>query len=215
MAEALKIPYPPEEPDMGHILRAYDPLAVEKQMKQMTGEELFTTGDIGRSELIRGELIRMSPTGYLHGMVESRFGAVLHNSVTQHHLGEVLVGEVGIYTSRNPDTVRGADVIYISNERLSQVKSKSYLDVAPELIVEVLSPRDRWTDVNEKLSEYFGIGVRIIWIVDPRRRQVFVYESATRSECLTADKELSEGEILPGFRVRVSELFGTHRLPEK
>ena len=67
-------------------------------------------------------------------------------------LGHVLVGEVGIYTNRNPDTVRGADVAYISKDRLAQTQSQSYLDVAPELIVEVLSPGDSWSEVIEKVS---------------------------------------------------------------
>ena len=128
--------------------------------------------------------------------------------VEKHKLGQVFVGEVGIYISRNPDTVRGADAIYISKERLARVKSKSYLDVAPELIVEILSPNDRGGDVNDKWSEYFNIGVQVVWVADPRRRQVFVYDSPTHAECFTDDRELSGGEILPGFKARVSALFG-------
>ncbi|MCP4113365.1 MAG: Uma2 family endonuclease [Desulfobacteraceae bacterium] len=145
----------------------------------VTGHELFEMGDIGRTELVTGELISMSPTGYTHGIIENHFGRILGNFVRQYKLGEVLVGEVGIYTSRNPDTVRGADVIYISNETLAKTKSQSYLDVAPELIIEILSPGDRWNDVTDKLDEYFSIGVQEVWVADPRRRQVFVYLSLT------------------------------------
>jgi Uma2 family endonuclease len=128
-----------------------------------TGEEMFELGDIGRAELVKGELVRMAPTGHLHGYIGFKFSKILGVFVDEHKLGRVLTGEVGIYTGRDPDTVRGADVAFISNERLAQVQSQSYLDVAPELIVEVMSPDDRWYDVDDKLMEYFDIGVQVVW----------------------------------------------------
>jgi len=173
----------------------------------MTGEDLFALGDLGRTELVKGELVRMAPTGHLHGYIEFRFGKVLGIFVDGHQLGRVLGGEVGIYTHRNPDTVRGADVVFISNERLAQVQSHSYLDVAPELIVEIMSPDDRWSDVNDKLTEYFDVGVQIVWVADPHRRQVHVYRSLTEIKILTVDDTLSGGDVLPGFSVSVAELF--------
>jgi Uma2 family endonuclease len=190
------------------MTKAY-PIEISSPSKdRMTGKGLFALGDIGRAELVKGELIRMRPHEYRHGLIEVNFGAVLGIHVDQHKLGRVLSGEVGIYTSRNPDTVRGADVAFISNERLAQVQSQSYLDVAPELIVEVLSPDDSWSEVNEKLEEYFAIGVQVVWAADPRRQQVHVYRSLTEIERLAAGDTLSGGEVLPGFSVPVSELFG-------
>jgi Uma2 family endonuclease len=174
----------------------------------MTGEELFALGDIGRAELVKGELVRMAPTGHAHGYIEFNFGGILYAFVRGQKLGRVLGGEVGIYTQRDPDTVRGADVAFISNERLAQVQSQSYLDVAPELIIEIMSPEDRWSDVMEKLEEYFAIGVQVIWVADPRRQQVYVYRSLTQVERLTVEDVLSGGDLLPGFQVSVAELFG-------
>ena len=132
------------------------------------------------------------------------FGEFIH----QHQLGYVLSGEVGIYTKRDPDTVRGADVVYISKERLTQAQSQGYLDVAPELIVEVLSPNDRWSGVIEKLEEYFAIDVETVWIADPERQEIFVYHSLTDIQRFTTDDNLPGGSILPGFEVQVSEFFG-------
>ena len=138
----------------------------------ITGEDLFAMGDIGRTELIKGEIVYMPPTGYSHGYIESNIAAILYNFVRQRKLGRTLSGEVGIYVQRNPDTVRAADVAFISKERLAQVQSQSYLDVAPELVVEVLFPNDRWSEVMEKIEAYFAANVLMIWIADPRRQQI-------------------------------------------
>ena len=173
----------------------------------LTGEELFALGDIGRSELVQGELIRMSPTGHPHGYYEGNFYAALRAWVQPKKLGRVLVGEVGIYTARNPDTVRGADVAFISNERLARIQSSSYLDVAPELVVEILSPDDRWSEVQKKLAEYFNIGGQMVWIADPSQPQVYVYRSLTEVEIIEAHQELTGGDLLPGFRILAAELF--------
>ena len=175
--------------------------------RPITGETLFRLGDIGPVELVRGEIIHMAPTGHAHGYVEFNIGGILREFVRKHKLGRIIGGEVGIYTQRNPDTVRAADVAFISRERLAQVQSQSYLDVAPELIVEVLSPDDAWSQLMEKLEEYFAIGVQMVWVADPRRQQVYVYSSLTEVERFTMAEVLSGGKILPGFSVAVAELF--------
>ena len=180
-----------------------------EQAPPVTGEELYRMGDLGRTELVKGEIVSMSPTGFTHGRIENRIGRMLGNFVVKQALGEVVSGEVGIYTGRNPDTVRAADVAFISNERMAQVKSKSYLDVAPELVVQVLSPDDAWSDLMEKLDEYFTCGVKTAWVADPRTRQVYVYHAVTSVERFTEKDTLTGGDVLPGFSVPVVELFAS------
>jgi Uma2 family endonuclease len=174
----------------------------------MTGDQLFSL-DIGSGELIEGVFIEMPPPGFWHGYIEFNFGSILHTFVRKHNLGYIIGGEAGVYTHRNPDTVRGVNVAFISHERMAQVKSESYLDVAPELIVEILSPGDRWDEVNDKLTEYFAIGVQMVWVVDPKRKQFHLYRALTEVEILTAEDDISGGEVLSGFSVGVAELFGT------
>ncbi len=173
----------------------------------VTGEALAEMGDIGRCELVEGKIIMRSPTGWQHGKFERRLAHALGSFVDEHQLGEVLVGEVGLYTQRDPDSVRGADVIFISHERLAQVQSTSFLDVAPELIVEVMSPDDRWIEVKQKLREYFAIGVMLVWVVDPADQTVSVYRSLTEVRLLAGSDQLTGEEALPGFSVPVNALF--------
>jgi Uma2 family endonuclease len=136
-------------------------------------------GNIGRTELVKGKIIHLMPTGHPHGFYEVNLATSLNIFVRAHQLGRVLGGEVGIYTHRQPDTVRGADVAFISHERLAQVQSKSFLDVYPELIVEVISSDDTWSEVHEKLEEYFAVDVQLIWAVDPRLQKIHIYRSLT------------------------------------
>ncbi len=112
----------------------------------------------------------MTPTGDEHGAVEANITAELRAHVRDRNLGKVRSGEVGVYVRRNPDTVRAADVLYISHERYARKTSSVFLDVAPDLIVEILSPSDSWKEVTQKLREYLAIGVRLVWVVDPVAR---------------------------------------------
>lgn len=164
-------------------------------------------GDIGGCELIEGNIIRMSPTGWRHGKYERRLGSRLGDFVETRQLGEVLVGEVGIYIRRAPDTIRGADVLFISQQRLAQVTSASFLDAAPELVVAVLSPDDRWNDVQQKLNDYFSIGVIVVWVVNSFEKTVSAYRSLTEVQIFTESDTLAVEDILPGFNLPVAMLF--------
>lgn len=174
----------------------------------VTGEALLAMGDIGPSELIEGRIVPMSPTGHKHGIVEVKFGRYLDAYASDRKRGKVMVGEVGIYTRRRPDTIRAADVAFISNERYAQQeKTTGFLEVAPELVVEILSPDDRMSDVMQKLREYFAAGVRLVWLADPETRTVLAYRSLTDVREFTEKDALPGDDTLPEFAVDVARLF--------
>ena len=178
--------------------------------KLITGEELQAMGDIGPCELIDGRIVMMDATGSEHGEIEGNFYEAIKNFARPHNLGRVQVGEVGIYISRNPDRVRAADVLFISLERYAQQKNKrAYLEVAPELIVEILSPDDRATEVNKKLRDYFSIGVQLVWVVDHEEKTVLAYHSLTAVRAFAINDTLTAEDVLPGFAVPLSQLFET------
>ena len=173
----------------------------------ITGEELFAMGDIGPCELIDGRIVPMSPTGGKHGLLELYLGSALHHFVQEHGLGWVMTGEVGIYTRRNPDRVRGADVVFLSKKRWPGRPPKGFLEVSPELVVEIMSPNDRWQDVRQKLAEYFAIGVQWGWIVEPENRAVVVFRSTTDMQQCDADDMLVGEGVLEGFTLTIASLF--------
>jgi Uma2 family endonuclease len=104
--------------------------------------------------------------------------------------------------------VRAADVLFISNERYARWSNvRGFLDVAPDLIVEILCPTDRSLDTMQKLREYFAIGVRLVWVADPEARIVYAYRSLTNVTEFRNTDQLTAEDVLPGFSVPVAELF--------
>jgi Uma2 family endonuclease len=172
----------------------------------ITGEELARRPDL-HCELVNGRAVPMPMTGHVHAKIEFRLGAKLVAYADESGRGLAMGGEAGIYTRHDPDTVRGADALFISHQRYALRGPSVYLDVAPELVVEILSPDDRSGEVMEKIREYLSIGVDRVWTVDPRRRQVRVYRSPEQVETLSMGDVLRDEEILPGFAFPLSELF--------
>lgn len=173
----------------------------------MTGEELLRRPDLNPCELVNGRVIPFSPAGDEHGGIEVELSARLHQYGKESKRGRTVGGEVGIYIRRNPDTVRGADIAFISRERDIHPRAKGFFEVAPELVVEILSPEDRPGKIKEKLRDYFSAGVRVVWLVDPALRRVLVHRSLTNVTVLDRSQVLTCEELLPGFSVPVSEIF--------
>lgn len=174
----------------------------------MRADDLLRLPDDGyRYELVRGELRRMSPVNRTHGRVALRLGAALLQIVERDGLGEVYV-KVGFVLEHDPDTVRGPDVSFVSAARLAALLDKEgFLDLAPDLAVEVVSPGDTATEVQEKVDDYLARGTRLVWIVYPARRSVLVYRADGSTQRLREDDALDGEEVIPGFRLPLRELF--------
>ena len=175
----------------------------------LTGEAFARLDIAERCELVAGRIVLMPPPpNYDHSEIVANVCSLLHTFVKANQLGHVGAGEAGLYTEFDPDTVRGADVLFISNERRSQRDpEKTYLDVAPNLIVEVLSPSNHPADMIAKMREYFAIGVELVWLVDPPMRRVQAHRSLTNAQVFNENDTLTADDILPGFAVRVVQFF--------
>jgi Uma2 family endonuclease len=175
----------------------------------MTAEELFQLPDDGyRYELVEGGLIRMPPAGAEYGDVTMNAGFLLKGYVKAHKLGVVSAAETGFILQRSPDTVRAPDAAFVAMERIPPGGiPKGYWPFAPDLAVEVVSPNDRFDDVQEKVAQYFAAGTRLVWVVLAKTKSVLVYRSLHAVNSLSVDDELKGDDILPGFTCRVAELF--------
>ena len=118
----------------------------------ITGEQLSEMSGLGRCELINGRINYLMPVKRVHSRTTMNIAGLLYMYNLKHNLGEVHGGETGIFTRRDPDTVRGMDAAFISHERLQGAQEDSFLEVAPELVVEVLSPSNRRSRINEKIE---------------------------------------------------------------
>jgi len=166
----------------------------------MTAEELLHLNiQDKRSELVRGVLYVREPAGFRHGDVAMQFGLVVGGFVRQHKLGRTFAAETGFTLQRGPDTVRAADVAFISTERLPDRDTRGFAEVAPDLVVEVLSPDNRPGEVLAKVADWLSAGCRLVWVLDPIRREGRSYR-ADGSQVLLGAHDAFDGEdVLPGF----------------
>lgn len=172
----------------------------------MTADELLAMPDDGfhHYELVKGELLTMSPAGYDHGTVAALLAGSLIQHVTKHKLGRVAIAQAGYLLERNPDTVREPDVSFVASKR--DLRTRNFFPGAPDLAVEVLSPNDRASEVNGKVREYLAAGTRMVIIIDPEK-QTAIVRTPTSTTDLTTDDTLSGGDIIPGWSLPLRELF--------
>jgi Uma2 family endonuclease len=162
-----------------------------------------------RRELVAGELREMTPAGGEHGYLSIRFGGLLSVYVDERKLGAVFGAETGFILRRDPDTVRAPDVAFISKERDAEaMRERGFITTVPNLVVEVISPSDTYTEVEAKVGEWLLAGCQMVVLVNPRNRTLKVYRSQTDILVFTIDDVFEGGEVVPGFRLPVKRIFG-------
>ncbi|MDX1967298.1 MAG: Uma2 family endonuclease [Planctomycetaceae bacterium] len=178
----------------------------------MTAREFAALDPRVASELIRGEVVEMPVPGVRHGVV-TKNAVFLLEFWNRANQGRWLVGgEAGVITERDPDSVRGPDAFVISRQRVpGGLAVPGFLELPPEVCIEILSPNDVWKDVIAKVDEYLQAGVLEIWVIDPEERQIHVYQPAAAPRSLGKADELTSG-VLDGFRSPASAFF--HDIPD-
>jgi Uma2 family endonuclease len=176
---------------------------------RLTVESLYAMPDDGnRYELQAGLLVSEPLPGHRHGRIVMNLGAMLHDHVRQNRLGVVVTADAGFVLARNPDTMRGPDIAFVSQPRADEERDNvRAFEGAPDLAVEILSPSDAPAAARAKVAEYLAAGTKLVWLVDPESRTVTAYESIFAPSVLGEDDLLAGGVVLPGFSVRVDEIF--------
>lgn len=167
----------------------------------LTAEQLLHINYPDKStELVRGNLVVKEPAGYRHGLVIARLARELANHVEANHLGQILGAETGFTLFRDPDTVRAPDVGFVRRGRVPHPAPTGFAELAPDLVVEVLSPTDRAGDVLAKVGDWLEAGVRLVWVVDPDARVARIYRPDGREAVIAAGEALDGEDVVPGFR---------------
>ena len=181
----------------------------------MTADELLLLSmPDKRTELVRGRLVVREPAGFRHGDIAARVLVAISSYLATDRgsrtsgaaRGRVVAAETGFTLQRNPDTVRAPDVAYVCAERLPSGALVGFADFAPDLAVEVLSPSDRPGEVLSKVADWLTAGTLLVWTIDPERRRAREYRADGSDVVLSAADYLDGEDVLPGFRVSVSEL---------
>lgn len=177
-----------------------------------TEEDLLRMPDDGnRYELVRGELRKMPPAGYDHGRFTGKLHTLIGRHVQEHSLGDVLVAETGFVLERSADgrsTVRAADLAFVAAGRIPPgTDTRRFVAIAPDLVVETLSPGDTAFEVEEKIADWLKAGVLLAVTVNPASRSVTLYRSAGEITRLSDKEDLDLSDVIPGFRCGVAEIF--------
>jgi Uma2 family endonuclease len=172
----------------------------------MTADELFNLPDDSlRHELIKGELLTMSPAGFKHDVIGTTLALLLFTHVRANNLGIVVSGDTGFKLESDPDTVLAPDGAFIARERVGVI-SEGFFSGPPDLAIEVRSPSDRRTRVERKAALWLSLGAKSVWLVEPRQRTVEVIRADGLRRLFHESDELVD-DTVPGFRVPVSEIF--------
>ena len=173
-----------------------------------TPEELLSMPDGERFELVDGQLVERE-MGLLSGIVGAQVVRLIGNYALERSLGWPVNSEVGYQCFPwTPEKVRRPDASFISGERLSAEQlDVGFVRIPPDLAIEVVSPSDLFAEVVQKAEEYLRAHVRLVWVVDPGTRTVYVYRADNTLSRLQEEDELSGEDVLPGFRCRVADLF--------
>lgn len=160
-------------------------------------------------ELVAGTLVE-KPMGWREAWLGTHICVLIRDYVVRHNLG-VMVGDGGPYRLV-PGLVRLPDAAFVSWDRVPEgpvfeAPERPYIEVAPDLAVEVISESNTAKEMTRKLGEYFGAGVRLVWYVEPERKEVEVYTSPRRCRTVGLDGTLDGGKVLPGFALPVAAVF--------
>ena len=179
----------------------------------MTADEFFNSPYSEGFELVNGRVVSRNsgfeidmPTGAKHGAVTDELESRISYFVRENKLGKVFAAETGFILAEG--TVRGIDIAFVGNEKLAEFGiPESFFPTAPDLAVEVISPGNSAEEIQDKIEQYISTGTKLVWIVYPKRKTVHVHRRSNLIKVLQDTDELDGEDVLPNFKVRLSEIF--------
>jgi len=180
-------------------------MMIQKTQQEYTADDIYRLSLQGKPyELLNGTLIEMSPTKQSHGALANVIAYLITDYTLPRKLGTVYAAETGFALATGD--VFAPAVSFTAKARI-QPETEGFTTVAPDLVVEVFSLSNTKTEMQEKIAAYFQAGTRLVWIVYPRSRTLYVYTAPTQVTILQHDDILGGGEVLPDFSVPVNDIF--------
>ncbi len=159
-------------------------------------------------ELVRGELRQMSPASPFHGRYEIRLIVALSSYLANHPLGEIFPGDTGFILQSSPLTIRAPDVAFVTAARIPTEDAPGLWRLAPDLVIEIVSPSEHARTIAEKVSDYLTAGTCLLWVVYPEQQHVHEYRATHPFRIYTVGDTLDGHDVLPGFQYALAALFG-------
>jgi Uma2 family endonuclease len=183
---------------------------IKPPVKQIWTDEAFMAlpDDGHHYEIVNGELVDMGNSGALHGYVCGTLMILLGGFIRANRLGAFFDSSTAFKLKSG--NKRAPDIAFFAKERLQGMTEipSGYLEGAPDLAVEVLSPGNTVEEIHEKLVEYFENGTRLAWVIHPTEKYVLVYRCAQEPDRLLKSADTLNGEeVIPGFSLPIAELF--------
>ncbi len=165
-----------------------------------TAEQLARMPEDGnRYELVEGVLNMMSPAGGRHGKIAGSVFRLLANHVFNNDLGVTFAAETGFMIATDPDTVRASDAAFVGKKKMSQLQDdKGFLPFPPDLAVEVISPNDTFSDVENKAFSWLDAGTQLVLFVEPDSETVHQYRSRSNIRVLGTGEWSDAGDVVVG-----------------
>jgi Uma2 family endonuclease len=167
----------------------------------LTAEDLHAMPDVPgkRFELVRGELVEVPTAGYPHAQLVRALQRLLDRFAVEHRLGEVFGDGLGYIIARDPDVVRVPDVSFIAGARLPAEGIQGFVPFAPDLAVEIVSPGDTASEIEQRVRDWLDGGASMVWVVYPSAPSLTAYRSDRSARHHGPRDEVEGGDVLPGF----------------
>lgn len=180
---------------------------VQEATAKVTVEDMYRMPRDGRKyELIKGE-VKVAPAGMYHELVAAKLTIKLGVYLENHPIGQIYTSSVG-FNLPSGDLL-SPDVSFVSSDRLPSGKTpEGFGNFAPDLAIEIVSPGDSLTDIEDKVDLYLSNGARVVWVINPRSGRATIYRPDQRVQVIQADEALDGDDVLPGFSCALADVLG-------
>jgi Uma2 family endonuclease len=180
--------------------------------KPISAEEFYDWVNLpenrGRNfELELGEIVEMTKPGKFHGFVCGNIARILGNFAASRKKGYVCTNDTGIIVDRDPDTVRGPDILFFEDTSSAADIGRKYAETPPSVAIEVLSPNDTHGKIMKRVSEQLSFGTPLVWVVDFDKESVTIHRLGKSATVIEGIQEITGEDVLPDLKCAVSEFF--------